>query len=64
MAQQTIAERVARVEERIEEIRTNHLPHIDAKLDQVLKNQARVDVKMAYWAGGAAVILFILNKIF
>ena len=42
------------IHDRLEKIETNHLPHIYSKLENIEK-------KMAYYAGGLAVIISLLQ---
>lgn len=54
-----IEERVFNLANEVEKIMSNHLPHIQARLDSVEK-------KLAYYAGGivvaTAIVQFLLNK--
>lgn len=50
---ETIGEKVARLNERVDEIRTNHLPHIQTRLDSI---DARV-----WWILGTLILGIILT---
>ena len=49
-------ERFKGIEERIESIENNHLPHLQSRLDSIEK-------KMAYYAGGITVAGFVVQWI-
>jgi hypothetical protein len=53
------------LEEDLNQIKTNHLPHIQSKLDSLgEKSESRfnnIEKKIAYWIGGTAAIGFALQ---
>ena len=45
-----------RIEASIEEIRDNHLLHIKEDISGLKSSIQRIDIRMAYWVGGASVL--------
>lgn len=52
-------ERVDNLQDDITEIKTNHLPHLQAKLDELSNEFIATRIQIAKW-GGAIIILGIL----
>lgn len=51
-----VEQRLTRVEEKVNEIATNHLSHIAADIKELQEGQKGTNLKIAYWTGGATVI--------
>lgn len=49
--------------EEIDKIENNHLAHIQAEISKLREEIFLIRNKMAYWAGGLAVIIIILDLV-
>ncbi len=58
-----LQERDRAMEEILKEIKDNHLPHINEELCKLNEKVNAIDVKLAYYAGGVAIIVFIAQQL-
>ena len=49
------------IEDKVDKIMTNHLPHLQAGLTELQVGLNRIDNKLAYWSGGIIVAMAILQ---
>ena len=70
MNKESIEVTAARLDERqiamgktIDDIKNNHLVHIANDIIELQKGQDKINNRLAYWGGGIAVIIFIMELI-
>ena len=51
---------IAVLQEQVGQIYTNHLPHINERLERIENTVIKLDKKQAYWAGGLAALVIIV----
>lgn len=56
-----LEEQYKSIEEKVDKIMDNHLPHIQDKLDRVDEKMDKIENKLALWSG-AIIILGILGQ--
>lgn len=47
--------------EKVDEIKNNHLAHIAADIKDLTQAQIKTNLKIAYWSGGVAVVVIIVQ---
>lgn len=57
---ESIKERITRVEEKVSEIASNHLPHLDAKINKISDKQDRGQWYIITTSVGVAITLAVL----
>ena len=50
------------LEEKIDEIKNNHLVHLTNEVDETKKAIAKIDNKLAMWAGGIVVAVWFIER--
>jgi hypothetical protein len=51
------------LEDNVDLIMTNHLPHIQAAIDEVKEKVHKIDLTLAKWLGGATVLWVIIQYV-
>ena len=58
-----IQEQIKELKANIDDLKTNHIPHLHTKINNVNNEVINLRLKMAYWGGGLATIIIITNMI-
>jgi hypothetical protein len=61
---ETDHDKIIRVEKKLNEICENHLPHISLDIKELQKSINSINIKLALYAGGILVGVWVLDKIF
>ena len=57
-----VSERLTALEVKMEAMMTNHLPHIQAAVDELDRKVDSINTKLAMWSGGIVVSIWIIER--
>ena len=57
-----IESRLTKLETTLNEVATNHLPHLSEDIKKLERTIGKINVKLGYWSGGIVVAVWLLER--